>query len=295
MDPALARRVLSELRGGALREVIPSTLGEPLLWDGLDQLLDACAEVGLRLNATTNGTWPGRGARAWGERLYPLASDVKVSWNGALAATAQAIMPGLDFAAAVEGVRAVAAARDEAAARTGRRGRLSFQVTAQTGNVDELPEIVRLAGALGVDRVKVNFLQVRAPHLAPRALQASPGGAARWNAAAAAARRAAAGTRLPSGAPVELQQVEALPLDPAARPAPGPCPFLGQEAWLLPDGRLAPCPHPAAWRGELGDFGSAASAPLPSLWQGEALRRFAEAHPRHPTCQACPYRRPGGA
>src|SRR5512137_1898365 len=98
MEAALARSVLAGLRGSPLREVIPSTMGEPLLWDGMDTLVDACAADGLALNLVTNGTWPGRGARAWGERLAPVAGDVKVSWNGATAATAEAIMAGLDFA-----------------------------------------------------------------------------------------------------------------------------------------------------------------------------------------------------
>ncbi|MBL0277461.1 MAG: SPASM domain-containing protein [Anaeromyxobacter sp.] len=294
MDPALALSALAQLRGGALREVIPSTMGEPLLWAGFDALLDALAATRLRLNLTTSGTWPGRGAAAWGARLYPLASDVKVSWNGATAATAEAIMAGLDFAAAIEGVRQVAAARDEAAARTGVRGRLSFQVTAQAGNVDELPDLVRLAGALGVDRVKVNQLQPRAPHLLARALTRSAAGLARWNRAAAAARAAAAEVRRPAG-PLELAGCGELALDPAA-PAPlGPCPFVGREAWLLPDGRLAPCPHPAAWRGELGDFGSAAASPLRELWTSRAFRTFTERHEEHPVCAACPLRRPGGA
>lgn len=295
MDPALALSVLGQLRGGALREVIPSTMGEPLLWEGLPALLDACRAQGLRLNLTTNGTWPGRGARAWGEALYPLASDVKVSWNGARAATAEAIMPGLDFAAAVEGVRQVAAARDAAAARTGVRGRLSFQVTAQTGNVDELPEIVRLAAALGVDRVKVNQLQPRAPHLLPRALTASATGLARWNAAAALARAAAAEARRPSGEALLLENAGDLALDPAAPAPPGPCPFVGREAWILPDGRFAPCPHPAAWAGGLGDFGSAAESPLRELWTGKWFRTFAERYQEAETCAACPLRRPGGA
>jgi len=300
MDPALALAALASLGalpGAALREVIPSTMGEPLLWAGLDALLDACAAAGLALNLTTNGTWPGRGPRAWGERLWPVTRDVKVSWNGATAATAEAIMPGLDFAAAVEGVRQVAAARDRAAAAspTGVRGTLSFQVTAQAGNVDELPDVVRLASRLGVDRVKVNQLQPRAPFLEPRALTRSAAGLRRWNEAAAAMRAAAEEVRLPWGARVELQHAGDLALEPAAPASPGPCPFVGREAWLLPDGRLAPCPHPAAWRGELGDFGSAAEAPLAVLWGAEPLRALAAGYETHPICAACPFRRPGGA
>jgi MoaA/NifB/PqqE/SkfB family radical SAM enzyme len=291
MDPALALHLLAQLRGSALRELLPSTLGEPLLWDGLDAVLDACAAGGPLVNLTTNGTWPGRGARAWGERLAPLCSDVKVSWNGATAATAEAVMAGLDFHAAVEGVRAFAAARDRAAARTGRRCRLSFQVTAQAANVDELPELVRLAARLGVDRVKVNQLQERHPSLAGRSLATSPGGRQRWDAAVEAARAAAAEEEA-AGRPVELQHLA--PWGPAPPPA-GPCPFVGREAWVLWDGTFAPCPHPAAWRGELGTFGSAAAMPLREIWQGRALRRLCADWEEHPVCRACPLRRPGGA
>lgn len=294
MSPALAARVVREAARAGAVEVIPSTMGEPLLWSGLDALVDLCGELGLRLNVTTNGTFPGRGAAAWAERLVPVASDVKISWNGATAATARAVMARLDFPAAVEGVRAFVAVRD-ALARPGRRCQVSFQVTAQEANVDELPDIVRLAAALGVDRVKVNQLQARFPGLAARSLRRSAEALRRWNRAVAAARAAAAEARLPSGAPVRLENVEPLAEDPA-RPAPsGPCRFVGREAWVHADGRFAPCPSPAAARGELGDFGSLASRPLAEIWGGEPLRTLAAGHEAHPTCRACPFRRPGGA
>ncbi len=118
MPLALAERVLREAARGGLAEVTPSTLGEPLLWAGMDALVELCAALGIALNLTTNGTFPGRGAAAWGARLVPVASDVKVSWNGATAATAEAIMPGLPFERAVANVEALVAARD-AAARAG--------------------------------------------------------------------------------------------------------------------------------------------------------------------------------
>ncbi|HEX9241491.1 MAG TPA: radical SAM protein [Anaeromyxobacter sp.] len=294
MDPVLAERAVREAAAAGLREVIPSTLGEPLLWEGLDRLVDLCAALGLALNVTTNGTFPGRGPARWAERLVPVASDVKVSWNGATAATAAAIMPGIDLDRAIAELREFAAVRD-ALARPVRRCRLSFQVTAQEANVDELPAIVRLAASLGVERVKVNQLQVRFPALAQRSLLRSAAALRRWNGAVVAMREAAAAAPLRSGGRVLLENVNPLAEDPAA-PAPrGACPFVGREAWLHPDGRLAPCPHPAAARGELGDFGSAADAPFAALWRGEALRAFVETWPAHPVCAACPFRSPGGA
>ena len=61
----LIERVLAESRGTPLREIIPSTMGEPLLFPDFDRILDLCATYGVKLNLTTNGTFPKRGARAW--------------------------------------------------------------------------------------------------------------------------------------------------------------------------------------------------------------------------------------
>jgi MoaA/NifB/PqqE/SkfB family radical SAM enzyme len=294
MDAALALAVLDERRGTALREVIPSTMGEPLLWPGLATVLERCRALELRVNMTTNGTFPGRGPSAWAEALVPVARDVKISWNGATASTAEALMPGLSFAAAIDGVRTFAAVRDRHARAGGRRCTLSFQVTAREENVGELAAVVRLAARLGVDRVKLNHLQVRAPALAPLSLRRTPETILRWNAAVRAVRSEAEAARL-AGTPVALENAVELWPDPAA-PAPlGPCRFAGREAWVHWDGRLAPCPHPAAERGELGDFGTLARASLGALWAGSALRAFLEGHGAHPVCAACSFRRPGGA
>jgi MoaA/NifB/PqqE/SkfB family radical SAM enzyme len=293
MPTALALRVLDEARGLGAREVIPSTMGEPLLWAGLDALLERAAQLGLQVNVTTNGTFPG-GAASWAARLLPVASDVKISWNGATAATAEAIMPGLEFAAAVENVRTVVAARDALARAGGRRAGITFQVTAQEENVGELAAIVGLAGELGVDRVKLNHLQPRLAGLHERSLRRSADAIARWNAAVRAARRAADRLRSGGRALVLQNDVELSP-DPE-HPAPrGPCPFVGREAWVHADGRFAPCPHPEAARGGLGNFGTLAERPLAEIWTGPAFRAFAAAWEEHPICRECPFRRPGGA
>lgn len=287
--------VLDERRGSALREVIPSTTGEPLLWDGLDSLVDRCCVTGLALNVTTNGTWPGRGPARWAARLLPVVSDLKVSWNGSTPATAAAIMAGIDLSRAIEWLRVVVAHRDRIAAWTDQRASISFQVTAQEGNVSELGDVVRLAAALGVDRVKVNHLQVRFPSLAQLSLRRSRVAISRWNHAVAQMKAVAAEARTPDGRQVKLVNAVELPPDPAQRLPPGPCPFLGQEAWVLVDGRYAPCPHPAAVRRELGDFGSIDDRTVGEFWAGEPLAALAAGYERHPVCADCNFRRPGGA
>ncbi len=295
MSPELAANVLLERRGTPLSEVIPSTMGEPLLWSGLDALVDLCRDLHLALNVTTNGTFPGRGAEAWAERLVPVACDVKISWNGATPRTAEAIMQGSSFEGAVAGVRTLVAVRDERARSGGRRCRVSFQVTAQEANVGELPDIVRLAASLGVDRVKVNQIQPRLPRLEALSLRRSADAIRRWNAAVVEMHAAATEARLPSLGHVLLENVVPLSPDPSA-PAPrGPCRFIGREAWLHADGRFAPCPNPAAARGELGDFGAVPGRSLGEIWRSDEFRAFVERHEEHPVCRACAFRRPGGA
>jgi MoaA/NifB/PqqE/SkfB family radical SAM enzyme len=294
MDLGLPRRILDERRGSGLGEVIPSTMGEPLLWPDMDGLLDLCAERGVKVNLTTNGTFPGRGAAGWAERLCPVSSDVKISWNGATARTAESIMRGLDFGAALANARAFLSVRDRLAARGGWRCRVSFQVTAMEANVAELPGMVRLAASLGVDRVKVNHVQVHFDELEAQSLRRGPEAVRRWNEAVRASRAAAEEARRPDGSRVELQNL--VELSPVGEPAPrGPCPFVGREAWVTVDGRFAPCPAPGAARGRLGDFGSLPERTLGEIWESRPFRDFVAGWPDHPVCRECTLRRPGGA
>ena len=97
MDIDLIRRVIAEAAGNGLREIIPSTMGEPLLYRHMDEIIDLCSAYGVKLNLTTNGTFPQRGARAWAERIAPVGSDVKMSWNGATRETQERVMLGSNW------------------------------------------------------------------------------------------------------------------------------------------------------------------------------------------------------
>lgn len=282
MSLALARLALDGLADHGLRELIPSTMGEPLLWRHLDALLDLLSAHGVRLNLTTNGSWPGLGAAAWAERLVPLASDIKVSWNGASRETSEALMPGLDHEQALRDLRTLARVRDEHEARSDHRCTLTLQVTAQRRNVDELPDIVRLAASFGLDRVKVHHVQAHWPALRPTRLDGDPDGRRRWNAAVAEAHTVAGRVVLQNLRPL-CERTGDLPR--------GPCPFLGREAWVGPRGSFRPCPHPAVVDGALGSFGRLGDATLLELWRGPAYRRLLATWDAQPTCRACPFRR----
>lgn len=292
----LVLRVVDEQRDLGLAEIIPSTRGEPLLWPGLAALAAHCEPRGVRLNVTTNGTFPRLGAARWAPRLAAAASDVKISWNGARRETAEALMEGLRFDDAVEGVRALVAARDARRGRGEHATRVSFQVTARESNVAELPEIVTLAAELGVDRVKVNQLQVHFPLLAQEDLRRSAASRERWSAAVRDAH-AAAGSAREAGKAVVLENfVELDEVEERSSMGAGStfCPFLEREAWILQDGSFAPCPAPEALDGRMGVFGSVTDGSLSEIWEGAAYREFVEGFASRPECARCALRRPGG-
>jgi MoaA/NifB/PqqE/SkfB family radical SAM enzyme len=294
MPIALIRAVVAEAVPHGLREIIPSTMGEPLLYEHFDGILALCSEHGVKLNLTTNGTFPRRGAQAWAERIVPVTSDVKISWNGATKRTQESIMIGSRWETVLDNVRIFIRVRDEHAAAGGNRCRVTFQLTFLEDNVGELPEIVRLAIDLGVDRVKGHHLWAHFSEIEEKSMRRSPEAIRRWNTAVDAARAVVREHVGGGGDPILLENI--FPLDEQAIGdlAPqGRCPFLGQEAWVSALGRFDPCCAPDAQRRSLGEFGDLNEQGLVQIWNGEPYRRLTKTYRNRALCLGCNMRKPG--
>ncbi|GAB3647325.1 glycosyltransferase [Ramlibacter alkalitolerans] len=292
----MIERVVADAAPHGLREIIPSTMGEPLLYEHFDDILELCRRYKVKLNLTTNGTFPRRGATAWAERIVPVTSDVKISWNGATKATHEAIMLGARWEKVVKNVRDFIAVRDAHAATGGNRCRVTFQLTFLESNVDELADIVRLALRLGVDRIKGHHLWAHFTEIQDQSMRRSPEAIERWNRAVLAAREAAREQTLPNGKYVLLENI--FLLDAAAKEdlAPGgPCPFLGQEAWVSAVGRFDPCCAPDAQRRTLGEFGNLDSASFMEIWNGDSYRELTSTYRNRRLCVGCNMRKPEGS
>lgn len=296
MDIALVRRVVEETAGRGLREIIPSTMGEPLLYEDFDQIIDLCHEFGVKLNLTTNGTFPGRGAQAWAERIVPAASDTKLSWNGATQATHEAIMIGTRWHKVLDNARTFIRVRDAHAAAGGDRCRVTFQLTFLEKNVHELPAIVQLAAELGVDRVKGHHLWAHFREIEGESMRRSPASIGRWNEAVRQAKAVVEAHRLPNGAKVLLENIFELDESAVNDLAPtGACPFLGQEAWVSAKGRFDPCCAPDAQRRTLGEFGDLHQTTFSEVWGGARYQTLARTYRNRALCVGCNMRKPGGA
>ena len=293
MDIGLIRQVLAESRGTPLREIIPSTMGEPLIYRHFDEILDLCAEYGVRLNLTTNGTFPGRGPEAWAQRIVPVTSDVKVSWNGATGSTQESVMLGSSWERVLENVRAFIRVRDAHAAGGGNRCGVTLQLTFMEVNYRELPGVVRLAAELGVDRVKGHHLWVHFAQMSGQSMRRSPDAIKRWNQVVDEACVAAEEHRLPNGGRVLLDNIFRLDPDGGKDIASGAeCPFLGKEAWVASDGRFNPCCAPDALRRTLGDFGNVNETGLYDIWVGPEYQQLRENYLERSLCRGCNMRRP---
>lgn len=289
----MIERVVAEAAPRGLKEIIPSTMGEPLLYEQFEEIIELCHRYNLKLNLTTNGTFPRLGVSGWAKRLVPVTSDVKISWNGATDATQESIMPGSRWEKMVDNVRQFIAMRDAHAEAGGDHCRVTFQLTFMESNIGELADIVRLAIQLGVDRVKGHHLWAHFEQIQSQSMRRDPNSISRWNEAAAAARQVAAERRLPNGKRLILEGL--FPLDPMMKEnlAPGgPCPFLGQEAWISAEGRFGPCCAPDAQRRTLGDFGNLQERSFLDIWDGAEYAELVTTYRSRSLCLGCNMRRP---
>lgn len=292
MDAALIRKVMEEASAHGLREIIPSTMGEPLLYPDFELILSLCKEYDVKLNLTTNGTFPRKPVTEWARMIAPVASDVKISWNGSTAKTNESIMKGTKFERVLENVRQFILVRDEIASGGGNRCRVTLQLTFLDTNADELPDMIRLAARLGVDRVKGHHLWVHFPQIAELSMRRSPDAIMKWDRTVELARAAAEQYRLPSGEKVLLDNI--FPLDPSSDEIANDavCPFLGREAWVSAEGRFNPCCAPDDLRRSLGDFGNLTEKGLMEIWRGTEYRKLKETYLTNSLCRTCNMRRP---
>ena len=292
MDPDVVRRVVAETATLGLQELIPSTMGEPLLYEHFDVFLDCCRRYGLALNLTTNGSFPRRGVSGWAQEILEVASDIKVSWNGAGKSVYERVMCGASWEQALSNLHELVRTRSELRKAGRTRCSLTLQMTFLDANYEDLPGVIELARELGIDRVKGHHVWVHSPALAGQSLLRNEDSRRRWNdvvvkAHAAAGRRpgdAHPGLRLDNIAPVARESRDE---------ASGACPFLGREAWIDASGEFHPCCAPSEKRRKLGSFGSVTRTGLMSIWNCGSYRSLVSASllSRVP-CLECPLRRP---
>jgi MoaA/NifB/PqqE/SkfB family radical SAM enzyme len=287
MDINLIRKILEESKHTPLREIIPSTMGEPLLYKNFDDILALCHEHGVKLNLTTNGTFPIKGVEAWAKLIIPVTYDVKISWNGATKATQEKIMLGTNWEKVLDNLKKFISIRNSHAENGGNYCSVTLQLTFLETNIAELADIVKLGIALGVDRIKGHHLWAHFDEIKNLSMRRNAESIQKWNEAVCKAQAIANTSK------IKLENIYLLDKNAHQDLAPGgECPFLNKEAWVATDGRFSPCCAPDKERRKLGDFGSVANKTLQDIWQSEPYQKLNKNYMDYDICKNCNMRKP---
>lgn len=289
----MVKGLMEQAASLGVREVIPSTMGEPLLYKQMDELFVMAASLRLKVNLTTNGTFPKKSVEEWAAIIVPVTSDVKISWNGATKETAEAVMKKIDFDQAVENVKRFIAVRDKHFEETGYYCRVTFQLTFMQNNMHELPDIIKLATSLGVDRVKGHHLWAHFKEIEHLSFKSSTESIAVWNRIVEQAKGAAEIHRRKDGRPMLLENIEPIQENKGHTvPEDYECPFLGKELWVSATGNISPCCAPDELRQSLGDFGNVNEISIERAIYSQHYVDLMRDYRTRPLCQTCNMRKP---
>ena len=276
-----------------VKEIIPSTMGEPLLYKEFDKIFALGEQKNIKINLTTNGTFPQKTVEEWAKLIVPNTTDVKISWNGATEETAKKVMIGIDFNKSIENVKKFVKYRDEHFAETGYFCRITFQLTFMQNNMHELADIVILAARLGVDRVKGHQLWAHFDEIKDLSLKATAKSVKQWNDYVGEAYKAQEKYRKPNGEKVILENfIPLLNNETKELPEDYECPFLTKELWISATGKISPCCAPDNLRKLLGDFGNITTTTIEDVLQSSVYTELVNNYKTKTLCKTCNMRKP---
>lgn len=286
-------KIFDQAKHLGVTEVIPSTMGEPLIYPAIDKIYELAKLHNIRINLTTNGTFPRRSVTEWAKIIIPQTSDVKFSWNGATKETAEKIMNGLDYDTVLNNVREFINIRDSHFQQTGVYCRVTFQLTFMNNNMHELADIVQLAARLNVDRVKGHHLWDHFEEIKSLSMKSTAQSVQKWNEYVQQAHETADEFRKPDGSKVLLENIT--PIEENLNrivPDNYECPFLGKELWISATGKISPCCAPDQLRTSLGNFGNIQHSGIEEVVDSPEYSELVKNYRKKELCKSCNMRKP---
>jgi glycosyltransferase involved in cell wall biosynthesis/MoaA/NifB/PqqE/SkfB family radical SAM enzyme len=289
----LVQNVFDQAEKLGVKEIIPSTMGEPLLYKDIKGIFKLAQKHEIKINLTTNGTFPNLKMEEWAELIIPNTTDIKISWNGSTKETAESIMLGLKFDNVLEKVKTLVAYRDDYFSKTGYYCRISFQLTFLQNNIHELVDIIKLAASLGIDRVKGHQCWTHFKETQDLSLKANTDSIAKWNVSVQEAYISQEKFRKPNGDKVILENfISMRENEDIEVPEEYMCPFLTKELWISATGNVSPCCAPDNLRKSLGAFGNIETTTLKDVLVSPGYTDLVRNYKTTPLCKTCNMRKP---
>ena len=288
--------IFKQAKALGVTEMIPSTMGEPLIYKHFAHFIELCYQYNIKMNLTTNGTFPKtteKSVTEWARLIVPITTDVKISWNGATAETSEKVMLKIDFQETLENVREFIRVRNEHFAKTGYYCRVTFQLTFMQNNMHELAGIIKLAADLDIDRVKGHQLWSHFDEIKSLSMKATPESISQWNSYVKEAYEVQEKYRKPNGEKVLLENI--IPLqenEDKEIPEHYECPFLEKELWISATGTISPCCAPDEQRKTLGDFGNIQQSSIEEVLKSNKYQNLVKNYKNIDLCKTCNMRKP---
>jgi MoaA/NifB/PqqE/SkfB family radical SAM enzyme len=289
----IIERIFEEAARLGVKEIIPSTMGEPLLYKDIEKIFESSEKHNIKINLTTNGTFPRKPVKEWARIIIPNTTDVKISWNGATAETYERIMTGSNFNKTLENTKKLIDFRNNYFRETAYFCRITFQLTFMQNNMHELADIVKFAAEIGIDRIKGHHLWTHFAEIENLSMKSTWESVLKWNEYVKQAYETQEKYCKPNGEKVLLENI--LPLlenEKTEIPESYECPFLKKELWISATGKISPCCAPDNLRQSLGDFGNIENTTIQEVLASSNYRKLVENYKCVELCKTCNMRRP---
>jgi radical SAM protein with 4Fe4S-binding SPASM domain len=281
MNRQLVEKSIDEAIKVGVKEIIPSTMGEPLLYEHFDVFLERLSGSGTKLNLTTNGTFPEHGVAQWAEKLLPVLSDVKISINSIDSQINEEIMIGDQTSRKIENIKALSSLRNQKYPDVS----ITLQVTFLKSNINDMEDLIKFAVDRKLDRVKGHHLWVTYDDIADQSIYASDDTIAAWNALIE--------RLVPYRKRIQLVNFEKIAINKKNDVSVniGCCPFLGEELWIDHNGNFNICCAPSHERVKLGQWGNIETRSIEDVFNSVEYSRLIQHYQDEEVCKKCPLRR----
>ncbi len=285
--------IFKEAKELGVKEIIPSTMGEPLLYKHFDAIIELCKIHNIKLNLTTNGSFPRKNIEEWAKLIIPITSDIKISINGATKETSEKIMIGSNFEKQLQNIKSLIKYRNQYFEQSGYYCSITFQLTFLQNNMHELVDIIKLASELGVDRIKGHHLWIHFEVIEHQSFKHSKNSIEKWNDIVEKALEGQKIYRNPNGEKIILENIYPLDFEKNKKiPEDYECPFLQKELWISATGKISPCCAPDELRNSLGYFGRYPEIKLKDVVKSDIYLDLCNNYKQRALCKICNMRVP---
>jgi radical SAM protein with 4Fe4S-binding SPASM domain len=282
MSKLLLERSINEALNVGVKEIIPSTMGEPLMYEHFDVFIDKLSHSNTKLNLTTNGTFPKHGVKLWAEKLLPILSDIKISLNSIDPQVNENIMIGDKTNKKIEDIKAFSSFRNQGYPDVS----ITLQVTFLKSNIDYMENLIRFAIENHIDRVKGHQLWITYNEISDQSIYSSKDSIAAWNELVERISPYREKIKLVNFDKISINNENDILVNS------GCCPFLGEELWIDYNGNFNICCAPSYERVKLGQWGNIETRSIEELFNSVEYNRLKQNYQTEEVCKKCPLRRP---